>query len=143
MKPNRPAKRLLIDDEDKDQRKKKSEDNTRKIREKAEQARFHEDKFAQLRAGRTEVTQEAELAATVNDERKKRSSDAHNGYNNGDGFERVSDGEGAVKDLHGLRPEITIRKNQYTVVTGGPLDFSADIGYRDAWRDENRQIRGC
>src|SRR5438445_2719102 len=142
MKPNGPAKRLLIDDEDKDQRKKKSEDNTRKIRKNAEQARFREDKFAQLLAGRTEVTQKAELAAAVNDERKKRSSDAHDGYKDGDSLESVSDGEGAIEDLHGLRAEITIRKDQYEVVTGGLFDFLADGGHRRARRNKNCQIRG-
>src|SRR5437016_7206901 len=143
MKPNGPAKRLLIDDEDEDQRKKKSENNTRKIRENAEQARFREDKFAQLPAGRTEVTQKAELTAAVNDERKKRSRDAHDGYKDGDSLESVCDGEGTIEDLYGLRAEITIRKNQYAVVTGGLFDFFAHGGHRRAWRNKNCQIRGC
>src|SRR5882724_2937469 len=142
MKPNGPAKRLFIDDEDKNQREKKSEDNTRKIRKNAEQARFREDKFAQLLAGRTEVTQKAELAAAVNDERKKRSGDAHDGYQDGDSLKSVSDGEGAIEDLHGLRAEITIRKDQYAVVTGGLFDFFVDGGHRRAWRNKNGQIRG-
>src|SRR5437773_2231839 len=142
MEANGPAKRLLVDDEDEEQGKKKSENNTRKIREKAEQARFREDEFAQLLAGRAEVTQKAELTAAVNDERKKRSSDTHDGYKDGDSLESVRDGEGAIEDLHGLRAEITIRKNQYAVVTGGLFDFFADGGHRRAWQNKNCQIRG-
>jgi len=52
---NGPAKRLFIDDEDKNQREKKSEDHTERFA-RTPSSPFREDKFAQLLAGRTEVT---------------------------------------------------------------------------------------
>jgi len=35
----------------------------------------------------------------------------HDGYQDGDSLKSVSDGEGAIEDLHGLRAEITFARS--------------------------------
>ena len=66
VKPNRPAKRLLVDYEDEDERQGKSQGHARKIGQKSKQACFHENQLANLPGGRAKEAKEAKLAAAVN-----------------------------------------------------------------------------
>jgi len=108
VKSNRPAERLLVDDIDEYERERKSESDSREIREHAEQAGFNKDLLAHLPGCCSEKTEQAELAAAVDDQSEKRTGDAHHGDNHGDGFERVGNGEGAIENADRFRAQIAV-----------------------------------
>src|ERR1700722_7750809 len=93
-----PAEGLLIYNKNQEERETVAEDGSCGIGEKAEQRGFDKDELADLARGGAVTTQQAEFAAAVNHQGEQRSGNAHDGNDDGDGFEGVGDGEGAVKD---------------------------------------------
>src|SRR4030095_3790073 len=77
MKADGPAERLLVDDEDENQREKNSQTEARDIGKQAQQARFGKDHFAKLTAGCSEVAEQTEFAAPVYDQRQQSARDSH------------------------------------------------------------------
>src|ERR1051326_6451580 len=75
VQPDGPAKGLLVDDEDQNQGKEKSKDDAGDVREKAQEAGFGQNQFAQLSGGRTKIAEQAKLAAAINDESDESSRD--------------------------------------------------------------------
>lgn len=102
METDGPAEGLLVDNENENEGEKIAEEETDEIGEQTEKAGFNEDEFANLLSGGTEETEEAEFAAPVDDQSEKGAGDAHDGDEDGDSFESVSDGEGAVENANGF-----------------------------------------
>src|SRR5580765_566779 len=97
VETNGPTKRLFVDDENQNERKKKTEHDPGKIGEQAKKTGFSEDQLAKLRAGGAKIAKQTEFATAIDDESEESAGNAHNGYENSDGFERVGDGKSAVK----------------------------------------------
>ncbi len=100
MKTDGPAKGLFIDDENENEGKEVAEKKTDEIGEETKKAGFNENEFAGLRSGGAEQAEEAQFAATVDDQSEKSAGDAHDGDADGDGFESVGDGEGAIENAN-------------------------------------------
>src|SRR5712675_3644939 len=141
MKTNGPTKRLFVDDKNQDKRKKKSQNQAGKICQQAKQSGFRENQLPQLFAGCAQITQEPEFAPAVDDQRQKRSGDAHHSDDDSHGFEGVGDGKSAVEDLHGLAAQITVRENHNPAVCRRTFDFSPDRGNVHTRLYEDCEIR--
>ena len=102
MKPDGPAERLLVDDEDQQQREHDAERQPGDVGQQADQPGFDQNEFANLRYGRAQKAQQAQFAAAIDDQRQQRAGDSDDGDDDGDDLQRVGDGEGAIENLDGL-----------------------------------------
>src|SRR5712692_4477285 len=109
---NRPAEGLLIDDEDENEREQDAKGQSCQVGHQPKQAGFDKNQAANLPCRAPQETQQSELAATVDDERKQRTDDTHHSDKDGDGLKRVGDGKGAVKDADGLGPQGSVGENE-------------------------------
>src|SRR5579862_2389831 len=98
MKANGQDEKMQVEYEEEEQGKKKAEHETRETGEQAEDAGFGEDQFAELGTGGAEIAEKAEFAAAVDDEREESACHAEYGDKDGDGFECVGNGEGAIEN---------------------------------------------
>ncbi len=136
-----PAEGLLIHDENQQERETVAKGGAGGAREKAEQGGFDENELANLAGDSAEIAKQAEFAAAVDDQREKRSGDAHHRDDDSDGFEGVGDGEGAVEDAHGLGADFAVGEEQDASVGGGGENASADGGDACAGIEVNGEIR--
>src|SRR6266436_7873187 len=86
VKPYGPAERLLVDYKDEDERKCESQSHACKIGQKSKQSCFDKNQLANLPGSRAKEAKQAELAAAVNYQSKKRSGNAHDRHYDGNGF---------------------------------------------------------
>src|ERR1700674_881479 len=119
VKPDCPAERLLIDHKNENERQGKAQGQTGNIGQKSKQPGLNKYQLSNLPSGRAKKSKKAKLAAAVNHESKKRSSNAHNRNDDRDRFQGVRDGERAVKDADGFGAQVSIRSEEHAVAGGG------------------------
>ena len=78
-------------------------------------------------SGSSEEAEKSQFAATVDDQSEKGPGDAHDGDEEGDGFESVGNDEGAVENANGFGAQVTIGKNQDVAIGSELLNGFANI----------------
>ena len=112
-----------------------------------EEGGFDQDHAADLAGGGAQVAEQAEFAAAVEDQGEERIGGAQHGYDDGDGFERPGDGEGAVEDLDGCAAQGLVGRDGDAEGRGAELQCRAARSRgqrreRDRWRRWWRAGRG-
>src|SRR5437667_7994990 len=140
VKSDRPAEGLFVDHINQDERQRKAQSQAGKIGEKSEQTGFDENQLANLPRSCAKKSQKAKLASAVNHQSKKCSGNSHHCDNDRDSLQSVSYGKGAVEDADRFRAQVSIRKHQHSVPSGGLLDFSSNHVQLRARRNINGKI---
>ena len=112
-----------------------------RFEKQSDESSFDQDEFAYLRERCSQKAEQSKLAAPVDHQSQQSARYADNRDNDGDNFQRVGDGEGAIENLDRLRTQAAIGEDDQVMTGRSFLHLSPDYFKIGTGRDVHSEIR--